>query len=252
MRLYPPVWILACEAHDQGAQRRLERRPTGSPVLIRPAARDQLTVPAQQRLRLDREARPGDPRHRATQRCQQRPVSPRQLRLPSLPTEHREFMAQHQDLDLLRATRLRQQPDEREQVPYAEIRERPEQAALLDYDRKSAELSQAGRGRRAGTSLRTLRLLHGIPYHGGFGASHAYTRDHSRHSFSCKSDQSDASRMRRETSRVSFLMCPSCVRVLLPDETTLSAIPPTTGSGRACGERLSPIVSSLPRGPARR
>ena len=26
------------------------------------------------------------------------------------------------------------------------------------------------------------------PYHGGFGASHAYTRDHARHSFSCKSD----------------------------------------------------------------
>jgi hypothetical protein len=25
------------------------------------------------------------------------------------------------------------------------------------------------------------------PYHGGFGASRAYTRDHSRHSFSCKS-----------------------------------------------------------------
>ena len=103
-----PVWILACEAHDQRAQRRLERRPTGSPVRIRPAARDQLTVPAQQRLRLDREARPSDPRQRATQRCQQRSISPRQLRLQSLPTEHREFMAQHQDLELLRATRPRQ------------------------------------------------------------------------------------------------------------------------------------------------
>jgi hypothetical protein len=144
------VWILPCEAHDQRAQRRLERRPTGSPVRIRPAARDQLTVPAQQCLRLDREARPGDPRQRATQRCQQRSISPRQLRLPSLPTEHREFMAQHQDLELLRATRPSQQPDEREQVRYAEIRERPEQAAFLDHDSKRAEPSQAGRGRRAG------------------------------------------------------------------------------------------------------
>jgi hypothetical protein len=30
--------------------------------------------------------------------------------------------------------------------------------------------------------------------------------------------------MRREASRVSFLMCPFCVRDLLPDETTFSAI----------------------------
>jgi hypothetical protein len=47
-----------------------------------------------------------------------------------LPAHHREFMAQHQDLELLRATRPRQQPDEREQVPHDEIRERPEQATL--------------------------------------------------------------------------------------------------------------------------
>jgi hypothetical protein len=52
------------------------------------------------------------------------------LRLPSLPTEQRECMARHQDLELLRAARPRQQPDEREQVPHGEIRERPEQAAL--------------------------------------------------------------------------------------------------------------------------
>jgi hypothetical protein len=42
------------------------------------------------------------------------------------------------------------------------------------------------------------------PYHGGFGASHAYTRDHLRHSSSCKSIRGRT--MRRETSRVSFLM----------------------------------------------
>ena len=49
-----------------------------------------------------------------------RAPSPRQLRLRSLSTEHREFMAQHQDLALLRATRPRRQPDEREQIPYAD------------------------------------------------------------------------------------------------------------------------------------
>src|SRR5690348_15461741 len=52
-----PVWILSCEAHDQRAQRRLERRPAVSAVRIGSAARDQLTVPAQKRLRLDPEVR---------------------------------------------------------------------------------------------------------------------------------------------------------------------------------------------------
>jgi hypothetical protein len=96
-----PVRVLVAEPQDQFAQRRLEWRPTGSPVRIRPAASDQLTVPAKQRLGLDREPCPGNPRKRATQRGQQRPISPRRLRLPSLPTQHREFMAQHQDLQLL-------------------------------------------------------------------------------------------------------------------------------------------------------
>ena len=53
---------------------------------------------------------------------QRRTISPRQLRLPSLPMKHLELMAQQQDLELLRATRPRQQPDEREQVPRGEIR----------------------------------------------------------------------------------------------------------------------------------
>src|SRR6266508_5744140 len=42
----------------------------------------------------------------------------------------------HTDLELLRAPRPRQQPDEREQVPYDEIRKRPEQAALLQPRRQ--------------------------------------------------------------------------------------------------------------------
>src|SRR6266545_4975413 len=58
----PPVRVLAAKSQDQGMQRRLEWRPTRSAVWIRPAACDQLTVPAQERLGLDREARPGDPR----------------------------------------------------------------------------------------------------------------------------------------------------------------------------------------------
>jgi hypothetical protein len=91
MRRSSPVRVLAAEPQDQRAQRRLERRPVGTPMWIRPAASDQLAVPAQQPLGPDREARPGDSRQRAAERCQQRPISPRRPRLPSLPREHREF-----------------------------------------------------------------------------------------------------------------------------------------------------------------
>ena len=42
----------------------------------------------------------------------------------------------------------------------------------------------------AGSALRALFRTRAEtpPYHGGFGASHAYTRDHLRHRFSCKSN----------------------------------------------------------------
>jgi hypothetical protein len=43
--------------------------------------------------------------------------------------------------------------------------------------------------------------------------------------------------MRRETSRVSFLMCPFCVRVLLTSATTLEAHEP-----RSPDPRLSPAA----------
>src|ERR671919_3128712 len=54
----PPVGVLARESKDQGAQRRLERRPPAALVRICPASCDKLAMPAQQRLRLHRKARP--------------------------------------------------------------------------------------------------------------------------------------------------------------------------------------------------
>jgi hypothetical protein len=56
-----PVRVLMAEAQNQSTQRRFER-PAGSPVRIGPAAGNQLTVRAQQRLGLDREAGPGGSR----------------------------------------------------------------------------------------------------------------------------------------------------------------------------------------------
>src|SRR6266536_1142090 len=66
-------------------------------------------------------------------------------------------MTQKQDLELLRATRPRQQPHQREQIPHHQINERPEHAAPPSTDGKSPEPSQPDAHRGPGTSLRTLR-----------------------------------------------------------------------------------------------
>jgi hypothetical protein len=130
IRRYPQCGFSWASRQDQRSQRPLNRRPAGLTVPIRPAASNELAMPAEQRLRLDREACPGLPRQRAAQHRQQRAVSPRQRRPCRLPAQDRQFVAKDEDLQLLRATRPRQQPHEREQIAHDEIHERPEQAAL--------------------------------------------------------------------------------------------------------------------------
>src|SRR6266511_1003744 len=66
-------------------------------------------------------------------------------------------MAQYKDLELLRATRARQQPDKREQVPHGEIHERPEQAALPRLATVGALNLARWSEAKSRTSLRTLR-----------------------------------------------------------------------------------------------
>jgi putative transposase len=67
-------------------------------------------------------------------------------------------MPQKQDLELLRATRARQQPHQREQIPHHQVHERPEQAAPPSTDGKSPEANQPDTHREPRTSLRTLRV----------------------------------------------------------------------------------------------
>jgi hypothetical protein len=81
--------------------------------------------------------------------------------------------------------------------------------------------------RKVTPSLARGRSHRHDPYHGGFGASLACTRDHSRHTFSCKSAPFEGPEKRRETSCVSFLMCPLCVRGSLSVLTTKNV-------GRGC------------------
>ena len=100
-----PVRVLPCEPQDQLAERALKPRSPGPPVRIGPPARDQLPMPAKQRLRLEREDCPGGSGQRATQRRQQRSISPRQFRLRRRAAEDCQLMAQDEDLELLRAMR---------------------------------------------------------------------------------------------------------------------------------------------------
>jgi hypothetical protein len=144
-----PVRVLPSETKDQIAERALEPRSPRPPLRVCPPARDQLAVPAKQRLRPEREGQPARPRERAAQRREQRSIRSCQRRPRGLAAEDRQLMAEDEDLQLLRSTRTPQQPHQREQVPDNEIHERPEQAASLDHG-KSVEPSEPGNSRSRG------------------------------------------------------------------------------------------------------
>jgi hypothetical protein len=70
---------------------------------LRPVSGDQPPIPAQQRLRSDRERRPRATREHPAERSQQQPVARLEPRSPDLPPQDRQLVAQHQDLQLLGA-----------------------------------------------------------------------------------------------------------------------------------------------------
>src|SRR6188474_2957923 len=99
-----PVRVLPSETKDQIAERALEPRSPRPPLRVCPPARDQLAVPAKQRLRPEREGQPARPRERAAQRREQRSIRSCQRRPRGLPAEDRQLMAEDEDLQLLRST----------------------------------------------------------------------------------------------------------------------------------------------------
>src|SRR5919198_4369286 len=120
---------------------------------------DELASAAKQRVRLDGEARPGRPWKRAAQRRQQRAIRARQPPPDTLAAQDRQLMAEEQDLQLLRATRPRQQPHQREQIPHDEIQKRPEQARAFPRRWREGRRYRPPlpSRREPRTSLRTLR-----------------------------------------------------------------------------------------------
>jgi hypothetical protein len=87
---------------------------------VRPAARDQLPVPAEnRRWRHEQRSSPRLPGKNSAERRQERPISRRQLRTTNLTLEHPQLMPQKQNLDLLLPLRATPQNDQLEKVAAA-------------------------------------------------------------------------------------------------------------------------------------
>ena len=120
-----PARVLAREAHDQGDDVRIERRPPQSAALGGPAAPDHATVPAQQRLRPNSEClRPACTRENAAERSDQRPIARLVARTDLPSAQDAELVAQHKDLDFLALTRATEQDQQLEDAAKRQVQER--------------------------------------------------------------------------------------------------------------------------------
>jgi hypothetical protein len=95
-----PARVLPRQPPDQAARLGRKRRTAGPATATSPTSLTQCPVPAAERLRADRKARPSLRREQPAHRSEQGPVDGRVLRpLPSAP-EDRQLVAQHDDLKL--------------------------------------------------------------------------------------------------------------------------------------------------------
>src|SRR6266545_5806089 len=78
-----------------------EWRSPATSLGLRPLAGHQPTVPPQDRVRSDKEARPAPARKRAAQHREERTVGGAELGSLDLAAQHGELVAEHHDLDVL-------------------------------------------------------------------------------------------------------------------------------------------------------
>jgi hypothetical protein len=127
-----PAGVLLGEPHHELTDLRRGRRSARTAARVRPAARDQLAVPTQQRRRRHKHGSPPRlPRQRTAERRQQRPISRRQPRTSNLTLQYPQLLAQHQNLDLLLRLRPTSEHDQLEQPPQRPIEKRQERALGL-------------------------------------------------------------------------------------------------------------------------
>ena len=99
--LIAPPGILARQAQDELTGLSADRRSPGLPCRIGPASRDKLAMPADERVRRDEERVPALARNAPARSGEERPIGPPKCRPRDLTPKDREFVAKHDDRELL-------------------------------------------------------------------------------------------------------------------------------------------------------
>jgi hypothetical protein len=113
----PPAGILASQPQHQLTHSGWRPRTARATMSIRPPARHQLAMPAQQCRRRHEERRPRRTRKRATERSQQSAITSVKLRTYDLAFQHLQLVAQDENLNLLAALRPHPQDVQLQQPP---------------------------------------------------------------------------------------------------------------------------------------
>jgi len=103
-----PGRVLTCQPQHQHAEFGCQGR-TAASVRIGPSASDQAAMPAQQRRRLDEQPEPGRSGQQPREPGQHRSVCPAEPWPGHLASQHRDFVAQHEQLGVLGGRTPRQQ-----------------------------------------------------------------------------------------------------------------------------------------------
>jgi hypothetical protein len=98
-----PAGVLARHSQDEFAHLASDRRSAGTPVRVRPVARNEAAMPAQQRLRSRQKRPPRTARQHPTERGEHEPVARLEPRPAHLSAQDRQLVSQHEDLEFLRA-----------------------------------------------------------------------------------------------------------------------------------------------------
>jgi hypothetical protein len=121
--LVAPGGVLPGQVDDQLLHLLVQRWPARPAVQVGPGADDQAAVPAQQRLRLHKAARPARPGQHAADRGQQRPVGGLQPESWDLAAQDGELVAEHQDLKVFGAIAAGRQPEQLDGAAQREVGE---------------------------------------------------------------------------------------------------------------------------------
>jgi hypothetical protein len=137
--LITPTRILTSQTQHQLTDLAGDRRSTNS-ARIGPAPRHEPAVPAKQRCRRDDKRPPARPRQQPTCRGKKESIGRPQLKSSHLTAQHRQLVAEHDDLQLLERVRSKTQRHKLQDASKHDVAERTEQRAAPLGDGTGARL----------------------------------------------------------------------------------------------------------------